>query len=223
MMNPFTYTMASPFVRKQYLKAALSAAAAWYTMNKLIKGYAAATGHDDVEVSDDTNSSEYGKSRIGNVRMDPGAGFQQLLVLYSRLLTGEETTSASANPIELGQGYRPPTRRSIAIDFMANKMNPVAKYINDFANASTNQPMHVGDRTIQLFTSLVMGDLYAIAQEDPSLVPGLAPPIMMGMGSQVYDRGDSEGKFISPENDWLFTGGGNIKNLWPGNWGAEDQ
>jgi hypothetical protein len=33
-------------------------------------------------------------------------------------------------------------------------------------------------------------------------------PIMFGMGTQTYGRGESVGKLVAPENDWLAAGGG---------------
>jgi hypothetical protein len=228
MMNPNTYIMASPFVRQQYLKAALSTGVAWYTMTKLMQGAANGLGYDDVSVSDDPNSADFGKLRIGDTRVDLGGGFLQMYVAMHRLITGKQTTAASSatddpREVELGQGYRPPTRRSIAQDFLKNKLNPAAKFAYDLADASTHTPFHVADRTVQMFTSLVMGDLYSIYKQDPTLLPGLAPFIMLGASTQTYDRGESQGTFVPSENDYLFTGGGNAENLIPGMGDDEDE
>jgi hypothetical protein len=74
-----------------------------------------------------------------------------------------------------------------------------------------------------MFTSLVMGDLYSIYKQDPTLLPGLAPFIMLGASTQTYDRGESQGTFVPSENDYLFTGGGNAENLIPGMGDDEDE
>jgi len=203
MLNPGTYMMASPFVRKQYLKSLLSVAGFAGTVGALAKGLGA-------EVSMDTNSADFGKIRIGNTRLDMAGGFQQYLVAASRLLTGHTTSSASGKDFELGQGYRPPTRGDVLQNFATNKLHPVAKFANDLVFASTHQPFQVGDRTLQLFVPLVIGDVLELAKEDPALLP-LIGPIVFGAGSQTYDKGSSKSRFIPAKNDINFTGGNPMK------------
>ncbi len=96
MLNPGTYVMASPFVRKQYLKAFLTSASAWGMMS----GLAALAG---AEVSGDTNSSDFGKIKVGNTRLDPAGGYQQYLVAASRLMSGQTTSSATGVEQTLGE------------------------------------------------------------------------------------------------------------------------
>jgi hypothetical protein len=109
MLNPMTYTHASPYVRQQYMRALLSSVGAWST----IAGAASLSGYAD-EVSLDPTSADFGKVRIGPTRLDAGGGFQQYLVAGARLLSGQRTTSASAGgpgrTQELGQGYQARTR-----------------------------------------------------------------------------------------------------------------
>jgi hypothetical protein len=205
LMSPGTYIMAEPFVRKQYLKAALTTAGAWGTIAALAKGAGA-------EVSTDTNSSDFGKIKIGNTRIDPGGGFQQFLVAASRLFTGEYTSSATQREFTLGQGYRAETRLDVAQRFGANKLHPVLKFGYDLLNASGRQPVNMMDRTAQMFVPLIAQDAIELAQEDPSLLP-LLGPIGLGMGTQTYEKGETRGRFISPENDISFEGGP-IQNLW---------
>jgi hypothetical protein len=199
MLNPYTYIMSSPFVRWQYVKALLSVAGTWGTMAALAKLMGA-------DVSTDMNSADFGKIRIGNVRFDPAGGFQQYLVGAHRLFTGHETSSATGRDFELGQGYRPPTRWTIAENFTANKLNPFIKFGYDMWNASEHQPFQVMDRTLQLFIPLIVQDTLELLKEDPTLIPGLAP-VAAGMGTQIYDKGQAGSKFIPPEYDWNFTGG----------------
>ena len=54
MLNPSTYIMASPFVRKQYMKAAMSTAGAWFAFTELAK----MVGGNDVEVNNDVTDVE---------------------------------------------------------------------------------------------------------------------------------------------------------------------
>jgi hypothetical protein len=199
MLNPATYMMATPMVRKQYLKAFLATAGAWGT----VSGLAKLAGAD---VSMDTNSADFGKIRIGNTRLDPAAGFQQYIVAASRLLSGHTTSSGTGKDFELGQGYQAQTRGEVAQRFMTNKLHPVMKFANDVAFASKYQPFQVADRTLQMFIPLIVGDTMDIIKEDPSMFPLLAP-VVAGMGTQTYGKGEAVSKFIPKENDWNFEGG----------------
>lgn len=79
MLNPATYLFANPVVRKEYLKSFFALATFGNTVLQLAKMAGA-------EVSNDPNSSDYGKAKIGeNVRLDPWAGFQQYIVAVNRL------------------------------------------------------------------------------------------------------------------------------------------
>jgi hypothetical protein len=201
MIDPSTYVMASPFVRKQYMKAAVSAGVAWWSMAQLAKL------HPDVEVSDDPDSADYMKPRIGNFRMDPGGGFQQFLVAGHRLWSGGWTSSATNDWHRYGEGFRAETQGDAWERFFVNKMNPVMKFAYDLAHASENQPFQVGDRLLQLYVNLTTQDLIEIINEDPNLLPAMIP-VVAGMGTQIYDKGEAVSKFISRENDWTITGGG---------------
>jgi len=191
MLNPVNYTMANPFVRKQYLKAMLSTSGAWMTVASL--GYM--MGGD---VSLDTNSADFGKIRFGNTRLDPAGGFQQYLVLMSRLLQGKYTSSTSGREYELGQGFTAPTRVDVATDFAANKLHPVLKFGYDLFNASTNRPFYLGDKIAKMFAPMVAADIIELAKEDPILAAILGPLVASGMGTQSYgDKG--QGSSIVPQ------------------------
>jgi hypothetical protein len=206
MLNPNTYAMATPFVRKQYLKSALGLAAAWGGVAMLGKA-ANQAGIADVQVSFDPNSADFMKLRFGNTRLDPGGGFQQFLVAYSRMITGHETSSNTQKDFELGVGYRPFTRGSALQQFGSNKLNPFAKFGYDLLFATERQPVHMLDRTAQMFVPLVHQDLLELLKSDPYLLP-LMIPVAGGMGLQTYDKGESIHKIVPDEYDWLFKGGG---------------
>jgi hypothetical protein len=199
MLNPMTYAMASPFVRKQYLHAFINTGIAWGSVAMLGKMAGA-------EVSGDPNSADFGKLRIGNTRLDPAGGFQQYWVALSRLLSGHTTSSATQSDFELGEGYRAETRKDVGERFGANKLHPMAKFAYDLLNAAEYTPFHVKDRTAQLFVPLVIQDLMELAEQDPDLLP-LMVPVAAGMGTQTYGKGESRGKIVSPQNDILFRGG----------------
>jgi hypothetical protein len=216
MLNPNTYIMATPFVRKQYAKAALSTAAAWFSAAYMIKMAAG----DEAEVGLDPLSADFGKVRIGNARMDLSGGFAPFAVALSRAYVGGSTSSASGQYHRFGSGYQAQTQEGMAERFFVNKLDPVAKFAYDVANASEYNPFHVGDRSIQMFVPLFMQDLNEIYKEDPSLLPFMGPTAFFGGGTQIYEKGESVSKFLDPENDWNVTGGG-IRDTMPWNQGVD--
>lgn len=213
LLNPSTYVMASPQVRKEYLRSALGAGAAWYTVTQLAK----LAGGEDVSVNDDPNSADFGKIRIGNTRIDPGGGFQQFLVMYHRLWSGKYTSSSTGKSHDYGAGFNAPATFDALVNFGTNKLNPVAKFAVDISRATQYNPFHVADRTAQLFVPLIIQDAMELYNEEPDLMPGLFElgAATVGMGTQVYEKGESISKFVDPENDKLITGGG-IRNIIPG-------
>jgi hypothetical protein len=216
MMNPNTYIMASPFVRKQYLKAALSTAAAWYVSAELLKKAAG----PEAEVGDDPTSADFGKVRIGDARMDLSGGFAQFATAYARAYVGGATSSSTGKFHRFGSGYQAQTQEDMMQRFFVNKLNPTTKFAYDVASASEYNPVHMGDRTLQLFIPLFIQDLNEIAKENPDLLPVMGSTALFGGGTQIYGKGESVSKFIDPTNDWNVTGGG-IRDVMPWNWGVE--
>jgi hypothetical protein len=208
--------MASPFVRKQYAKAALSTAAAWFVTTQLLKKAAG----PDAQVSDDITSADFGKVRIGDARLDLGGGFLQFAVAYGRVYAGGATSSASGEFHRFGSGYQAQTQEDMTERFLVNKLNPIAKFAWDVASASEYNPVHVGDRTMQLFVPLFTQDLMEIGRTNPELLPMFGTAALFGGGSQIYSKGESVSKFIDPENDWNVTGGG-MRDLMPWNWNSD--
>lgn len=168
MLNPGTYVNASPFVRKQYLKSLFSIATLGSTVTTL--GYLAGG-----EVENNPNSSDFGKVKIGNTRIDPYGGFQQYLVAAHRLITGETKSTTTGREYELGARYGSPTRLDVGLRFGQSKLNPTASFIatllqgKDFRGAPLNAKTEVAAR----FVPILIQDLIELYEEEPDLLPGL--------------------------------------------------
>jgi len=207
MMNPSTYIFGNPQVRKEYTKAMLRTVGAWWTFASIAEMMFGA------DVSKDPNNADFGKVKIGNTRFDAGGGFQQWLVLGSRmrfnwmklpietetgitpidLMTnlmghggGKYTSSGSGASYDFGSGYKPETRTSIMINFLANKLHPTAKFFWDLGSANEQIPVYVGDRIMQMFLPMMAGDLAELAVEEPELIPLVLPFSGIGGGTQTY-------------------------------------
>jgi len=221
MLNPSTYVMASPFVRKQYMRSALGQAAAWFTSMFVNKMAADALGIDN-EISFNVTSSDFGKNRMGNVRLDPGQGLLQFLVLYGRHWYSGHTTASSDEFRRFGEEYRGETHLSNVTRFLTNKTEPFMKFALDLASADKNNPFHVGDRLIQLAVPLFFQDVVEIAKEDPWLLIPLGMQAAIGDGTQIYERNESRAKFIPTDYDYVYEGNEGLQKIMPWNWFEKD-
>ena len=77
------------------------------------------------DYEDDPRSGEFGSIRIGNLRIDPWAGYRQFLVLYTRLITGTGVSSVT------GQEYEVNPIGALTT-FFRNALSPLASTLLDF-------------------------------------------------------------------------------------------
>ncbi len=181
MLNPHYYWSASPMVRKEALKALFSVAAAGSTIGQLGR-MAGGT------VESDPTSSDFGKIKIGNTRIDPFAGFQQYVVLANRLLQGRIKSSTTEREYNLGEEFGRPTRLDVLGRFAEGKLHPVLSFATgllrgkDFTGQPFNVPQELGNRVMPI----IIQDVIELANEDPTLLP-LAIPASFGMGIQSYE------------------------------------
>lgn len=198
MLNPSTYVMADPFIRKQYVKAIIRQVGVWWTLAESAKTGAQFVGAH-VQVNHDPTSSDFGKIKIGNMRIDPPGGLQQYLVLGAKLAAGGSTSTNTGKFNKFGEGFKPATMGSTVEDFASNRLHPTAKFAWDLVHASKSEPFHVTDRILQLALPMFMNDLMQVANEEPDLgkrileKTGAAYASGVGMGVQSYDK-DSFGK-----------------------------
>lgn len=194
MLNPNYYIQSSPMVRKEALKSLFAVAAA----GSIFAGASKAAGAD---VNMNPTSSDFGKVKIGRVRLDPYGGFQQYIVAAARLASGKET-STGGREYDLAKGKFPgPTRFGVLSNFARSKESPVASFIDNLLSGQQAfTPGGMGklamDKTgasrpsaeiINRFTPMVMNDLVDLYRSDPNLLP-LGIPAMFGMGLQTMDE-----------------------------------
>ncbi len=179
LLNPVSYVAASPVVRKEMFKSLFSVLGAGSTVLGLAKMSGA-------EVGTDPTSSDFGKIKIGNTRMDIWGGFQQYVRMAAQIGTGKYT-STTGKITPLGEGYRPLTRYDIALRQIESKEAPILSFITallkqqDYQGKPVNVRAEIGKR----FVPMVIGDLYNIAKENPELLPaGLLA--VFGVGIQSY-------------------------------------
>ena len=197
LMNPFFYASLKPFVRKQALKSLL----AFGGMEVGILALLASAG---ANVGTDARSTDFGKVKVGNTRIDIGGGFQQYIVRAAQLLSGQYTSSTTGKTYNLGEGYKPTTRYDILLRLGETKESPAFSFATDLLKGQTynGQPIDLKSEIATRFVPMVIQDLYDIAKDDPDLLPlGLLG--IVGAGIQTY----------TPTNKKTTTKGGGGGNL----------
>lgn len=181
MLNPGTWIALPPKIRQEYLNALLRKAAFWATAAGLFKLMGA-------KINTDPLSADFLKGQWGPLRVDPGAGTQQIIVLLARMMSGKFVSSLSGRETTLGQGFKGYTRGDVGQNYITSGLHPIIKFGYDLAFASQYRPFNVADRTMQLFLPMVAGDLAQVYASDPKHFWAIAPTVL-GMGSQTYEKG----------------------------------
>lgn len=196
MLNPQYYLKASPMVRKEALKALFSVAALGSTVGTL-SSLAGAT------VETNPTSADFGKTKIGNTRLDPFAGFLQYIVPAAKLLRNQSTSTTSGKTTELGSSFVAPTKFSILDNLRRTKMAPVASFIEDYLRGkdASGKPFEANNAIVTRIIPMLLQDIYALYKDDPNSLP-LAIPAGLGMGIQTYDQpsNQSQLKPLKPMN-----------------------
>ena len=123
ILGGYPYFKATPrtkrLILREYAKF-LTGAALVYALGSL------AQDDDDEPIEVDPRSSDFGKIRFGNTRVDPMSGLIQATVLLSRLATGEKKTASGKIVKIRGENvpYGGATSFSVMSDFARSKFSP---------------------------------------------------------------------------------------------------
>lgn len=165
ILNPYyhgkLYGM-DPMVARYQTRAALATLGGISTMLYL------AAQIPGVTVGLNPTSSDFGKIRFGNTRIDLAGGFQPLLVLYMRMARGETTASSTGVTRKLG-GYGGKDRAGLLARFMEGKMAPTPGVVRDLLHDHTTfvgEPMTWRKTAINLLTPLGPQGAYDVLKED---------------------------------------------------------
>lgn len=145
------------------------------------------------DVETDPRSSDFGKLRFDDTRLDPMAGLQQVTVLISRLGSGE-TTRLSGQTVAI-RGDQVPFGGDDAADvtarFLRTKLSPAFGAIVNVLSGTDVTGEKVTPETIgeDLLVPLALKDILK-AMEDQGVPRGTALAILsiFGMGLQTYDH-----------------------------------
>lgn len=154
-------------------------------------------GDDDDErpvIELDPRSSDFGKIRIGNTRIDPLTGLLQITVLVSRVATGKEKKLSGEMVALRGEDvpYRGKTTGDVLLRFGRTKLSPSFGTIaNILANRKDllGQPVTLATEIKRNLIPISYGDIYeAMQQQGVPKGTALAILSIFGMGVQTYEE-----------------------------------
>lgn len=169
----------SPSVRKAYARMML---AFFGTMGSIV-ALGALAGLWATEK--DPRSSDFGKIRIGNTRLDPWAGFQPIARLIAQIITGERKTATGR--------VQDIARMETMERFFRSKASPVFGLAWDIIEGETFigealslEAEGVGEQVYQRLTPLFIQDLIDAIKEEGWIGGFIAIPAAFGVGAVTY-------------------------------------
>ncbi len=190
MLNPAWYIKQPPVVRKEAAKAFAGLVGSGIAVLGLAKLGGA-------EVETDPRSTDFGKIKLGNIRYDTWAGFQQWVRLIAQEITGEVKT-ASGNIRKLDKTQFPyESRLDQGQKFFEGKLAPVPALIADLLRGQSlvGEPITWSKEIYEKLIPLYIQDIKD-AVKDTGLKGGIKVglPAFFGVGTQTYENKTKPGK-----------------------------
>lgn len=154
--------------------------------------YLQSIGKKDVEISDDPRSSDFGKVKIGNSRIDPLAGVAQVAVFAARTATGEKTNSKGKTTDIRGTNvpFGGDRWSDVAANFARSKLHPVPGAIVNLFDGTDlgGNEATIANQGLNMSGPVTYVDIYQ-ALEEQDLPEGVSLGLlaMLGEGLQTYD------------------------------------
>lgn len=190
LINPYEYVKMAPKARAEALKTL----GIYIGMGSTVLMLAKAAGADVVL---DPRSSDFGKIKIGDTRIDIWSGFQQWVRLIAQLASGEKTT-LGGRVQQLGKGYKSDDRLDVLGRFLRYKTAPAAGFGLDVlaGKNAMGEPLKwkfndlksfMDSREGQLIIPLYLQDLTDAAKaNNVGVAVGGGLGAFFGLGVQTY-------------------------------------
>lgn len=148
---------------------------------------------DDASIETDPRSSDAGKIKIGNTRIDPLSGLQQVTVAASRFAKGERKTLASGRIVEQ-------ERAKTLGEFLRTKLAPIpgaawtATEILSGQRPPKPYPQTLPEVGVNLVVPMSIGDIYD-AMKEQGVDEGTALALLAIFGAGVQTFGGTNQSF----------------------------
>ena len=183
ILNPYTYI--NPKTSKTARKAAIRNLLGSLAMTGSV--IALAGLHGAVETEEDPRSSDFGKIKVGDTRLDIFGGIASYVILLSRILSGEIKSSNTGAIKKLGNNYTSTSGFDLTANFIRNKLSPLASLIIDVLTGenAVGEKKTPTQSVIDRFKPMFLKDAYEVLTEDPE-AKILIPFALFGGGLSTY-------------------------------------
>lgn len=183
ILNPWTYI--NPKTSKTARKAAIRNLLGSLAMTGSV--IALAGLHGAVETEEDPRSSDFGKIKVGDTRLDISGGIASYVILLSRILSGEIKSSNTGAIKKLGNNYTSTSGFDLTANFIRNKLSPLASLIIDVLTGenAVGEKKTPTQSVIDRFKPMFLKDAYEVLTEDPE-AKILIPFALFGGGLSTY-------------------------------------
>jgi len=187
---PANYLRMPAALRKEFAVTMLGTFGTIASLVGLV-GFGAAAGFlgKDISVETDSRSSDFGKIKIGNTRIDPWGGNQQWAVFFSRMLSGEYKSSMG--------DVSDQDRLDLFVRMLRTKASPTWGFLVDLMAGKTvvGEEMtaaNADEIAKNRLTPMFINDMFE-AIDLEGLRGGLATfPAIAGVGAQTYLSGEGK-------------------------------
>lgn len=199
LMNPINYIKLAPEARKLFIKAQMSTVGQGMIFLNLMKLAGA-------QVETDPRSSDFGKARFGNTRIDIFGGNLQNFTFMTRLAFGIAGQPAikpqDGEPYKLGSGFNETSMLDLFARYARNKLSPQTGLGVDYLAGSTTEGQDFSEYykggIIDKFIPLVWQDISEAQAELGWGALGTGILGFYGAGTQTYKP--KEKKTVMPKN-----------------------
>lgn len=187
ILNPMTYIdpKTSKTVRMANLRNILGSLGITGTMI----GLANLLGGDDVDIETDPTSSDYGKIKVGDARVDVSGGNAGYIILASRIKTGKKKSSTTGVKRDLNGGFGQDDSFTLGGKFIRNKLSPIASLFVDIATGkdALGNKVTPTQAVINRFKPMFINNLYELYASDTKYKPIIASLALLGANVSIYD------------------------------------
>jgi len=164
ILNPWTYI--NPKTSKTARKAAIRNLLGSLAMTGSV--IALAGLHGAVEIEEDPRSSDFGKIKVGDTRLDISGGIAGYVILLSRILSGEIKSSNTGAIKKLGNNYGSTSGFDLTANFIRNKLSPLASLIVDSFSGenAVGEKKTIPQSVVDRFKPMFINSIYELYKDD---------------------------------------------------------
>jgi hypothetical protein len=141
------------------------------------------------DAEDDPRSSDFGKIRIGKLRLDPLAGLSQMVTFFARMVTGQTKSLSTGEVSNLGEGRFGRNRLAVIGSFIRSKMSPAASALVDMADSPVGKTKKWGVPEVMEFENKVyFKNIVGEEQTIPERAISLITPIYTQGAVEIYQE-----------------------------------